>query len=42
MNNKKQQKELEKDLLFFLRYYQKIAPDSRKKIDYEIKPSLKN
>ncbi|SMD46413.1 hypothetical protein SAMN00777080_5103 [Aquiflexum balticum DSM 16537] len=26
----KKRRELEKDLLFYLRYYKKIAPDSRK------------
>lgn len=29
----KKRRELEKDLLFYLRYYKKIAPDSRKKFD---------
>lgn len=33
MKSTKKRRELEKDLLFYLRYYKKIAPDSRKKFD---------
>ncbi len=33
MKISKKRGELEKDLMFYLRYYKKIAPDSRKKFD---------
>jgi hypothetical protein len=33
MDNNKQREELEKDLIFYLRYYKKVAPDSRRVID---------
>lgn len=33
MKGTKKRRELEKDLLFYLRYYKKIAPDSRKAFD---------
>jgi hypothetical protein len=37
MDDNKQREELEKDLIFYLRYYKKVAPDSRRVIDNEIK-----
>jgi len=33
MKISKERKELEKDLIFYLRYIKKIAPDSREKFD---------
>lgn len=33
MKISKKRKELEKDLIFYLRYIKKIAPDSREKFD---------
>jgi hypothetical protein len=32
----KERRKAEKELLFYLRYFKKFAPDSRAKFDYEI------